>query len=273
MSATKDVGRQVKDNAEWEWLARLGMAARGLLYVIVAALAVKVALGEGGDTTGQKGALSVLVQQPMGKVLLVAVAIGLAALAVASFLQAIKGPGNKPKDDPAWGKRLSRATQGVVAASLAFSAAKLVIGAGGTGGESASKKATGGVLGWPGGQVLVGLVALGLLGWAGYSIYRGVSGKFMKELNVSGTAERTARALGGIGYVGRGLVIAVISWFLAKAAWEFDPKEAVSLDGALGKLVAQSYGRAALFVVAIGLLAFGAYCFFEARYRDLSTRD
>lgn len=50
---------------------------------------------------------------------------------------------------------------------------------------------------------------------------------------------------------------------------EYDPQEAIGLDGALSKLAAESYGTLLLGTAAAGLLAYGAFCFVQARYRQI----
>ena len=54
-----------------------------------------------------------------------------------------------------------------------------------------------------------------------------------------------------------------------RAAWQFDPKEAIGLDGALAKLAHQSYGHVLLGAAALGLLAYALFSFVEARYREV----
>jgi hypothetical protein len=61
----------------------------------------------------------------------------------------------------------------------------------------------------------------------------------------------------------------MIGVFLGKAAIEYDPNEAVGIDGALLKLVEQPFGPVLLGLVAAGLIAYAAYCLVEARYREL----
>src|SRR5690348_10060803 len=72
-----------------ELLARLGYAARGTVNLIVGILALLASLGRGGGTTGSKGALEVILSQPLGAVLLTIVAIGLFGFALWRCLQAL----------------------------------------------------------------------------------------------------------------------------------------------------------------------------------------
>jgi len=63
------------------------------------------------------------------------------------------------------------------------------------------------------------------------------------------------------------VVFALVGIFLIKAAVEYDPDEAIGIDGALRKLAEQTYGTVLLGVVAAGLLAYAVFCFVQARYR------
>src|SRR5690606_22401140 len=129
--------------------------------------------------------------------------------------------------------------------------------AGSSGGGSGNPdKATGGVLGWPGGTWLVGAAGVGLIGVGLYQGYKGVSRGFLEDSKTDEMSERTQRwftALGVFGHVSRMVVFALIGWFLLRAAITFDPDEAIGLDGALDKLAGESYGPVLLGIVAVGL--------------------
>ena len=86
---------------------------------------------------------------------------------------------------------------------------------------------------------------------------------------MSAPVEGWLDVVGTIGHAGRAAVFALVGVFLIKAAYEYDPREAIGLDGALRKLAAQSYGDFLLFGVAVALLAYGVYCLLQARYRDV----
>jgi len=74
-------------------------------------------------------------------------------------------------------------------------------------------------------------------------------------------------AVGVAGHLARMIVFALIGVFLVKAAIDYNPDEAVGLDGALAKLGHSAYGPVALGVVAAGLVCFAAYSVLDARYR------
>jgi hypothetical protein len=256
-------------HARWfEWLARVGLVARGAIYGIIGVLALEVAFGTGGKTTNQKGALAELAQQPGGKILLVLMAIGLFGYAFWRLLRAAVGHGPEETDD---GKeRLKGLASGLAYVSLFITCLSILFGSRGSGGSGSPDKATGGVLGWPGGQVIVAIAGLVLIGVGVYQGYEGVKRKFLEKSKTEEMNEKTQTAftaLGMAGHLARMVVFALIGYFLMKAAIDFDPTKAVSVDGALAALAKASYGPILLGIVAAGMIAFAAYSIADARYR------
>lgn len=254
---------------QFEWLARAGIATRGVIYAIIGVLAIKLAFGSGGKTTNQQGALAEIAKQPFGKALLVLVAIGLAGYATWRLLRAAVGHGKETTDDTK--ERIDGVASGLSYLALFITAVTIVIGSGG-GGSGGPDKATGGVLGWPGGQFLVGIAGLIIIGVGLQQGYKGVTKKFCENSKTEQMSERTERAfaaLGIFGHLARMVVFALIGYFLLRAAIDYDPDKAVSLDGALAAVRDASYGPFLLGLVAAGLLGFAAYSIADARYRKV----
>jgi hypothetical protein len=246
-------------------LARAGFVARGLVYLIIAVLALKVAFGERGTTSDQQEALRTIAEQPFGKVLLVLVAVGLAGYALWMLCRAAIGHGTERRDST--GQRLSALASAVAYAVLCATAIEVIAGAGAESGQT--KEATGGVLGWPAGPVLVVIAGLVVIGVGAFQAYKGVARKFLEEAKtgeMSPAVRRGYTALGVFGYVARAVVFALVGYGVIVAALDYDPKKAVGLDGALHKLAAASYGPALLTLVAVGLLGFALYSIADARY-------
>jgi uncharacterized BrkB/YihY/UPF0761 family membrane protein len=129
--------------------------------------------------------------------------------------------------------------------------------------------ATGGVVGWPGGTVLVAIAGAVVIGVGFYQAYKGIALKFLEEANtgeMSREARRSYTTLGVFGYIARAIVFVLVGYGLIKAAVAYDPKKAVGLDGALHELASSSYGPLVLWVVAVGLGGFGLYSIADARY-------
>ena len=264
--AAHDAGTAVTRSAPFEWLARAGFAARGLIYVIIGVLALKLAVGVGGKTTNQQGALRTIAHQPFGRALLLVVAIGLGGYALWRIVRAALGQRGDSGLD-----RVSALASGIVYGGMCLIAVKLLVGAKPS--TSANPhKATAGVFGWPAGTWLVGIAGAVLIGVGLYQGYRGLSRDFLddsKTGQMSPTVRRWFERLGVFGYVARMVVFGLIGVFLIKAAKDFNAKAAIGLDGALAKVAHQSYGHLLLAVVAAGLIAFGLYSLADARYRKI----
>lgn len=262
-------GETVARSGAFALLARGGFVARGAIYAIIGLLAIKVALGDGGKTTNQQGALETIARQPFGKVLLILVAVGLGGYALWRFVRAAIGHGREASDSAF--DRIAALGSGVVYAILCAVAVAILVGSGSSGSGSA-QKATGGVLGWPAGPWLVGAGGLVLIGIGLYQGYRGISQEFLddsKTEEMSRPVRTCFEWIGTFGHLARMVVFGLVGVFLIKAAVEFDPNKAVGLDGALAKLAHASYGSYALGVVAAGLFVFGLFSVADARYHRI----
>jgi Domain of Unknown Function (DUF1206) len=263
-------GEDIARTKEFEWFARAGLAARGVVYIVIGVLAIKLALGDGGKATNQQGALQTIAKQPFGTALLIIVAIGLAGYASWRLLRAAIGHGPEGSDDLK--ERIDGLVSGIGYAGLCVVAVKIVAGSGGGGGGSNPDKTTGGVLGWPGGTWLVGIVGAIIVVVGLEQGYKGVTRKFLEHSKTGEMSEGVRKAftaLGVFGHLARMVVFALIGWFLIKAALDYDPDKAIALDGALAKLANASYGPILLGIVAAGLVGFGAYSIGDARYRKV----
>jgi hypothetical protein len=258
-------GHKIGQSRGFCWFARFGIAARGVVYVVIGFLAIKLALGDGGKATDQQGAMATIAKQPAGTLMLAAVAIGLLGYATWRLLRAALG-GTGGQDDLK--DRVDGVASGISYAILFLGAVKILAGSGGGGANP--DQAAGGVLGWPAGPWLVGAVGLVLIGVGIQQGYKGVTRQFMDETNtesMSDPVEHAYTAFGIFGHIARMAVFALIGWFVIKAAIEFDPDKAVALDGALAKVAHAPYGPALLGLVAAGLIGFGAFSLVESRYR------
>lgn len=264
-----DLADKAADSPWVEGLARAGLVARGILYVTIGALALQVAFGKKDTNADKQGALTTLARQPLGKFLLVAVAVGFAGYALWRFLDAVLDTDGEGTDLSGLAKRAADFIRGLLYVSFFVAAVRLVTG---SSGEDQNKEAdvTARVLGVPLGRVLVALVGAAIVGGGLYSGYRAVSGKYKKSLRtaqMSDPVRRGVTAVASVGLVARMVVFLLIGSFLLKAAISYDANQAVGVDGALKRLADRPYGPALLAVVAVGLFAYGLFSFVEARYR------
>ena len=279
----KHPARETRAKAEsgsgwYAWLARIGLIAKGVSFGIVGVLAIKLALGDGGKATSRQGALQSLAQHSFGKVLLTVLALGFAAYAIWRFVQAFaerKDEGGEKGTAKKWGKRAGYIARGAIYAGLTFTTVKILTGSGQQESQNAkAHKTTAMVFDWPAGRWIVGIAGLAIIGAGLWNLFRGITKKFEKKWR-TGEMSRTERTWGGragvVGHIARFIVFTLIGIFVTKAAVEYDPKEAIGLDGALQKLVHQPYGPWLLGLTAAGLIAYGIYCLVDARYRDVSV--
>jgi hypothetical protein len=251
-------------------LARAGFVARGLIYGIIGVLAIKLAVGVGGTTTNQQGAMKTIAHQPFGQVLLILVAIGLAGYSLWRLVHALLGHG--PEDSDSGFERVAAFGSGIVYAGLCAIAVEILVGSGSSSGSGSTHKETAGVLGWPGGTWLVGVAGVVLIGVGLFQGYRGLTRAFLKD---SKTEQMSAKVrtwiewIGCFGHLARMTVFGLVGVFLIKAAIDYSPNQAVGLDGALAKIAHASYGPVLLGIVAAGLIAFAVYSLSDARYRRI----
>lgn len=251
----------------FRWLARAGFAARGIVYVIIGILAIKLALGSGGTSASQQGALRTIAKQPFGEVLLILVAIGLGGYALWRLARALLGHG--PEGSDSGFDRLAALASGGVYAGLCAIALEILLGSSGSGD---AKETTAGVFGWPAGTWLVGTAGVVLIGVGFYQGYRGISKDFLhdsKTEQMSAGTRRWIKWIGTVGYLARMVVFCLVGIFLINAAIDYNPDKAVGLDGALAKVDHASYGPFLLGLIAAGLIAFGTYSLSDARFRRI----
>lgn len=259
----------MSNSAAFEALARAGFLARASIYAVVGILAIKVAVGAGGTTTNQQGALETIAHQPFGKVLLVLTACGLGGYALWRFTRAALGHG--PEESDSTFDRIAAVGSGIVYAGLCAIAIEILAGSSG-GGTGNPRKTTAGILGWPGGAWLVGAAGAGLVGVGLYQGYRAVTQDFLESSKTEEMGEATRRwvaLIGTVGHLARMVVFVLVGAFLIDAAVSFDPNKAVGLDGALARLAHRPYGSFLLGIVAAGLIAFAVYSASDARYRRI----
>jgi hypothetical protein len=268
-ASTNEVASDFVNSRPFEWFARAGFVARGLVYGIIGLLALKLAIGSGGRTTDQQGAMRTLAQQPLGKVMLLALAAGLAGYAMWRFTRAALGRG--PEGSDKGFDRIAALASGLVYSAFFVLAIEILLNADG-GRTGNPKTTTAGVLSWPAGPLLVGLAGLIFIGVAGYQAYRGISRAFLhdsKTEEMRPEVRHFVARIGTVGHLARAVVFGLVGVFLIKAAVDYNARAAVGLDGALAKVQHQTYGHFMLGLVACGLLAFALYSISDARYRRI----
>ena len=263
-------GRRAGQSPWVERLGRLGLVAKAVLYAVIGILAIQVARGGREESPDKGGALRTIAEQRFGKALLVLLALGLAAYALWRLAQAIldrDAEGEGPKGLAKRAGSLAKAGWYGILCGLTIST---LVGNGGGGGNE--QQQTAGIFDRPGGRYLVYAAGIAFVAAAAFNGWRAVTCKFNKQLKtgeMSEAEETVATGVGIIGHLARMIVFGLVGLFLVKAAWQFDSKQARGLDGALLEVSQQPYGGLLLGAVAVGLLAYAAYCLVQARYRRI----
>ena len=92
---------------------------------------------------------------------------------------------------------------------------------------------------------------------------------YAKHLDAEGKSGKTGKAylmFGKVGYIGKGIAIAIVGGLILYGGLTHDPKKSGSLDQALHKLLTYPFGQVALIVVAAGIICYGLFCFARARH-------
>ena len=254
------------ENPDWlKLLARVGFGAKGVVYLVVGALAAQGVAG-----TGPEGALTAIVRQPFGRVMLGIVAVGLLAYAAWRIVQGVLDPEREGSDGKALAKRVGYCCSGVVYLALALSAARLVIGDGGGGSGGGAEGWTAKLMSVTFGQWLVALVGLGVLGGGAHQAKQAIGGDFMEKFargEMSATQRTWVERAGRLGHAARAVLYAIVGGFLLHAAWTANAEQAGGIGQALDKIQEQPYGPWLLVAAGVGLVCYGLYCFVMARYR------
>lgn len=245
-----------------EAFTRLGFAARGLLYLAVAFLAIHT-----GRNTDSPGVLRSLAEDGVGRLILLVVALGLLGYGLWRSADAALDLEGEAEGAKGVARRLGSALSGVVHLGLALFAIALALGMGGGGGGGGGEDAaTARLMNLPGGELLTRLLALGFIagglaqGWSAYRL------KFLKQLDPGAADRAWVKWSGRLGYLARGVVFLLIGIFIWQAAASANPQQAGGADEALASL--DGWHR---IVVAVGLGLFGVFSIVQAIYRRITA--
>lgn len=269
-----EVAEETVRNPYVKKLARLGFYAKGFLFFVVGILAVLVAIGaKDGELAAPTGALAAIARIQFGRIILIAFIVGAIGHGLWNILRGAADVDNAGKSFQGIAKRVISAGIGIFYIILAWTALNLIIEARAPTDEQAIQKTlTAFLLTLPFGAVLVGLIGLGTIGAGVHECYSGISGKYQENFRlyeVGKNQKIIITVLGILSFTARALIFALIGYFFIWAAIDFNPNEAVGMDGAL-LTVAQSYfGKTILFVTAAGLVCHGILSFYEAKYRRI----
>lgn len=259
-------GRQAH-RSEWvDHVARAGLVAYAVVYLLIGWLAIQLALGDREGKPSSTGALRQLAQQPFGGVLIWVVSVGMFLLAVWQLLEAAFG--HRDEDGKKrTGKRLLSAGKAVVYIAIGVSGVRVAVGSSSSG--KGEETMTAKVMNLPAGQVLVGLVALAIIAFGLFQIYRAWTNDFADKLDAegrSGTSGTAYIAFGKAGYTARGIAFVVVGGLFGYAAVTHDAEKSGGLDQALFEVLDQPFGPVLLCLIGVGLACFGLFTLAQARH-------
>lgn len=262
--------QRARDSKWLEALTRGGFIGYGILHLALTWLTVQIAVyHHSGHSADQSGAFKLIEQQPLGRALLILIAVGLAAMCVWQLLLAIAGHHDEKDDGARTKARLGSAGLTIAYGVLCGTCVKVLAGDGKSSSSSQHQSAST-VLSHPWGQALIAIVGLGVVGGGVGMIVYGVKASFEKKLDL-GTAGRNVRRAvmfsGRTGYAGKGLAFGIVGVLLLVSAFRDSAARAKGLDGALHTLAGHAYGTVLLAIVALGFFAYGLYAIAQSRYR------
>jgi hypothetical protein len=257
----------ISPDDDWiDWVARAGLVAYGVVYVLIGWLALQLAWGDRSGAPSSSGALRELAQQPFGGVLIWVVSIGMFLLALWQLLEA--GFGHRDEDGKKrLAKRAASAGKAIVYVVIGFSGVKIAIGGGSSG--KGEETFTAKLMNLPAGQVLVAVVGLAIIGFGIFQLYRAWTEGFADKLDGEGRSGKSGTAyiaFGKAGYTARGVAFAIVGGLFVYAAVTHNAKKSGGLDQALFEVLDQPFGPVLLTLVAIGLVCFGLFTFAQARH-------
>ncbi|HYC03040.1 MAG TPA: DUF1206 domain-containing protein [Azospirillaceae bacterium] len=250
-----------------EMTAKLGYAARGMVYVAVGWAAARAAIGW-DRVTDPQGALADLPDRPAGQLLLGLLALGLAAYALWRAVEALLDPDGNGTGAKGLAIRIGQGFSAFVYAALAYGALEVLRGTGdGGSGDGSMREWTALLLDLPAGRALVALAGAAVLGTAAAHAVKAWKAGFQRHLPDDADVRRVMVPVGRAGLAARGIVFAVTGGFLLMAAWHADADRSGGQAAALRTLADQPFGAWLLGVVALGLIAFGIYSLAMGHYR------
>lgn len=246
---------------------RVGYAAKGIIYLLIGTLAVRLALGNGGRLTDSSGVLETILGQPFGRVLLALIGVGIVAYAAWEITSGVLDTKHRGASAGGWMDRGLSVIKGVVYGAVGVEAIRLVAGSGAAsrGADDYARS----VLNVPLGGIVLILVGVGIAVYGLKQIAMAWKSQFDDDLNQQQLRREGGAWVLDVGRAGigaRGVILVLVGAALARAGFDESPSEAAGMAEAMWTVFAQPYGRWLLAAVAAGLMCFGVFQLLHARY-------
>ncbi len=266
-SSVRNTARQAAFTPLMETLTRIGYAVRGLIYVVMGVLALQVALGQGGALANPQDAIAAIGRQPSGKLLLWIVLVGLISYALWGVIRAVYDPLHKGNSTKGLITRFGYLVSAFGYAVLAFPTYGYITGKPQPIGGAGASQFISSLMPMPWGRWAIGILGLIIIGDGLYQVYLGYKGRFdrpLRDYALNRQEVKVATDVGRFGTAARGVVFALVGGLITLAAYQANPNQPVGINTALATLMHQPYGVWLLGLVALGLVAFGAYSLLSA---------
>ena len=253
-------------------MARFGYVAKGVIYIVIGLLAFQAALGQRDAQDDAKDALAQIAIQPLGRILLGALTVGLFGYVLWKVVEAVFDPERKGNSLRGLFKRGAYLISAIVYTGMAVTSFQVFAGIGGWQEEVGPDFWTARFLVQPFGRWLVVLAGLVVIGAGLFQFYLVITANFkgpLKSHRMNALENLWALTTGRVGLTARGVILVTIGWFLVQAALEFDPDQAGGTKEALAALANTRFGPWILGAVAIGLVSYGIYTAFLSRFRQI----
>lgn len=246
-------------------LAQAGLGTKGAVYILMGILAAFTIFGM-GQKADSTDVLYFIAQQAFGKILLVAVGVGLGAYSLYRFYQAIKGTDDWGNDLRGLGVRAGFFLGGLIYSLTTFSAFKIFLR--GNTDEQQTSMLIEQVLELPYGQVMIYILSISILGRAIFDASIGWSKLHKKKVSdekLSETGKKVLTRVARIGFSARAIVFTIIAFLLFRAAYFLNPNEAGGTKEAFSWLQ-NELGTVVFSLIGLGLAAYGLFMLIRARY-------
>ncbi|MFB8147650.1 DUF1206 domain-containing protein [Microbacterium sp. NPDC056003] len=266
--SAKAAARQAEASPVFELFARAGYVANGIVHILLGVLVLVIAFG--GEAEGdQAGVLKAVAAAPLGFVLLWLIAAALWALGLwhaAEGLLARDLSGDTKGAAKKWGRRTSEWGQAVVFIGLGVIAAAVALGAR-PNAEKAAEDASRGLIDIPGGPIVLSLIGLGFAAAGVAFVAMGILRSFHNRMDIPDTVVgRGVTGLGIVGFIAKGVALAIVGVLLLVAALSTDAETAGGIDGAVDAMLALALGPLIAGVVGVGFIAYGVFTVARARF-------
>lgn len=277
-SIVERAGDEVTSRPEVERITRIGWIAKGVVYTLMGVTAISIARHSySGDEASPKGVLDTVTEQPAGRLLIGALAIGLALYSLWRLLSVLM---IRTNDVEGWLDRIGYLFSATFYGVLTYVAAKSAITGTDPERDNTVERWSRSALEWNFGRWIVMAVGIVTIVVGLYFIVRkAIMRSFVDELaGVTGTTaddgvEWVMVAAGVAGWIGRGIVTVLVGYFVARSAWRFDPEDARGFDGALRRVAATDLGGTLVWVSAVGLIIYGLFCLMTFRRQTLRVQS